>query len=91
MKKGTGILTNTLTERLMDLAMNPQEVLDRSRPEITAPHITNNEINLNLTYGDMVSIGEFHGDNLADLEKMVAKQFEKHTKDINQALRKFTR
>ena len=91
MKKGTGILTNTLTERIMDLAMNPQEVLDRNRPAITAPHVVNNEINLNLTYGDMVSIGEFHGDNLADLEKMVAKQFEKHTKDINSALKRFVR
>ena len=91
-KKGTGIVPADLTERLMNLAMDPQSMLDANRPQIGVhPEIHNTEINLNITYGDMVSIGEYNGANLGDLEKMVAKQFDKHTKDLNSALRKFTR
>ena len=91
-KKGTGIVPADLTERLMDLAMNPQEVLDRNRPTIGAsPAIHNTEINLNITYGNMVSIAEYNGGNIEELKKMVSKQFEKHTKDLNSALRKYTR
>lgn len=91
-KKGTGIVPAGLTERLMNLAMDPQSMLDANRPQIGVhPEIHNTEINLSITYGDMVSIGEYNGANLGDLEKMVAKQFDKHTKDLNSALRKFTR
>ena len=91
-KKGTGIVPADLTERLMNLAMDPQSMLDANRPQIGVhPEIHNTEINLSITYGDMVSIGEYNGANIGDLEKMVAKQFDKHTKDLNNALRKFTR
>lgn len=91
-KKGTGILTSTMTERLMDLAMNPQMMIDANRPSVGLhPEIHSTEINLDINYGDMISIGEFHGDNLEDLEKMVAKQFEKHTRDLNNALKRFAR
>lgn len=91
-KKGTGIVPADLTERLMNLAMDPQGMLDQNRPSVgVSPEIHNTEINLNITYGDMVSIGEYNGNNLADIEKMVAKQFDKHTKDLNNALRKYVR
>lgn len=91
-RRGTSIIPHDISENLMELGqLDPSEVLERNRPAITAPHIINNEISLNITYGDMVSIGEYNGNNLADLEKMVSKQFEKHTKDLNNALRRFTR
>ena len=76
----------------MNLAMDPQNMLDQNRPSIGVhPEIHNTEINLNITYGDMVSIGEYNGNNLEGLEKMVAKQFEKHTQQLNSALRKYVR
>ena len=93
LSKGSSVVPHDLTENLMALGqLDPSEVLDRNRPSVgISPDVHNTEINLSITYGDMVSIGEFHGDNLADLEKMVAKQFEKHTKDLNYALRRYTR
>ena len=93
LSKGSAVIPHDISENLMQLgSLDPSEVLSRSAPQIGVhPEIHNTEINLNITYGDMVSIGEFHGDNLADLEKIVAKQFEQHTKNINQALRKYTR
>ena len=92
-EKGTGIIPADITSNLMSWGeLDPRDMLDYNRPSIgISPDVHNTEVNLNITYGDMVSIGEFRGDNLAELEKMVAKQFEKHTKDLNSALRKYVR
>ena len=93
MEKGSGVVPADLTSNLMDWgALNPQDWLDRNRPSVGIPtEIHNTEINLNIEYGDMVSIGEFHGDNPEDIAKIVAKQFEKHTQQLNNSLRKFVR
>lgn len=91
-KKGTGIIPADMTERLMNLAMNPQDMLDRNRPTVgVSPEVHNTEINLNIQYGDMLKIENFKGDNPDEIAKIVAKQFEKHTKDLNSALRKYVR
>ena len=93
MEKGTGIVPADLTSNLMKWGeLDPTSMLEQSKPQIGLhPEIHNTEINLSITYGDMVSIGEFHGDNPDDIAKIVAKQFEKHTKDLNNAIRKFVR
>ena len=90
--KGSSVLTSDITNRLMDLAMNPQDMLDRNRPEIKlSPEIHNTEINLNISYGDMLHIEEFNSDDPDEIAKIVAKQFEKHTRDLNNSLRKYVR
>ena len=93
MTKGSAVVPHDITENLMELGqLDPSAILERNKPQIGLPaEIHNTEINLNIQYGDMVSIGEFHGDNPDDIAKIVAKQFEKHTKDLNAALRKYTR
>lgn len=91
-KKGTGIIPADMTERLMNLAMNPQDMLDRNRPTVgVSPEVHNTEINLNMQYGDMLRIENFNGDSPEDVAKIVAKQFEKHTAQLNQSLRKYVR
>lgn len=91
MKKGTSVVPANLTERLIDIAMDPQSMLEQNRPQIPVPNVVNNEINLSVTYGDMVKIENFNGDNPDEIAKIVSKQFEKHTKDLNNSLRKFVR
>lgn len=93
MEKGSGVIPADLTSNLMEWGkLDPTSMLEQNTPSIGVhPEIHNTEINLSITYGDMVSIGEFHGDNPEDIAKIVAKQFDKHTKDLNNALRKFVR
>lgn len=89
--KGTSVLPSDLTERIMDLAMNPQTMIDQNRPTISAPHITNNEITIDASIGELISIKEYNGGDLDKLEQMVSKQFDKHIKDLNNSLKRFTR
>ena len=92
-KKGTGIVPADLTANLMEWGkLDPTSMIDQNRPGIgVSPDVHATEINLNIQYGDMLKIENFKGDNPDEIAKIVAKQFEKHTKDLNSALRKYVR
>lgn len=93
LKKGTGIVPADLTANLMEWGkLNPQSMIEQNRPAIGAsPAVHATEINVSIQYGDMLKIDTFKGDNPDEIAKIVAKQFEKHTKDLNSALRKYVR
>lgn len=93
MEKGSGVVPADLTSNLMEWGkLDPTSMLEQNRPSMNVhPEIHNTEVNLSMTYGDILHIEEFKGDNPEDIAKIVAKQFEKHTKDLNNALRKFVR
>lgn len=92
-KKGTGIVPADLTANLMEWGkLDPTSMIDQNRPGIgVSPDVHATEINLNIQYGDMLKIENFKGDNPDEIAKIVAKQFEKHTKDLNNSLRKYVR
>ena len=90
-KKGTGIVPADLTKRLVDMAMDPQSMLDRNRPTIGAPHIINNEVNIDCSVGTMVHIEHCDQNTLPDVEKLVNKAFDKHMQTLNNSIRKYTR
>ncbi len=92
LRKGTAIIPHDISENLMQLGqLNPQDILDRNRPTINAPHITNNETVINIEYGDVLHIENFNGDKPEDLSKMIDKAFDKHMKDLNQQIRRYAR
>lgn len=94
LSKGTAVLTHDLTERLMDLAMNPQEVLDRSRPQI-APNksvVNNNmEIHIDASVGELIHVDRLEGNNLDEINKFVDKAWDKKMQGLNNSLKKFVR
>ena len=92
MEKGSGVVPADLTSNLMEWGkLDPTSMIEQNRPVITAPVVQNKEVNIDLTYGDILHIEEFHGDDPDEISKIVAKQFEKHTKNLNNAIRKFAR
>lgn len=91
-KKGTGIVPADLTERLVNLAMDPQEMLDRNRPSIGAhPEINHTEISIDNSIGELIHIDNCSTETLPDIKKIVNDALEKHTQKLNQSLRRYTR
>ena len=92
-KKGTGILNNTLTEKLMDLAIDPTSVLENSRPVIGAPGITttNNTITIDNSVGTLLHVEHLDGSNPTEVAKLVDKAWEKKMQTLNNSIKKFTR
>ena len=93
-KKGTGIVPADLTKRLIDLAMNPQEMLDRNRPQIAPSQsvINNNmEINVDASVGTLLHVDRIDGNNPDEVVKIVNKAWDKKMQGLNSAIRKFVR
>lgn len=92
LEKGSSVIPADITSNLMSWGeLDPQSMLDRSRPVINAPHITNNNIEINMNFADVVRIDTVTNDTIPDLTKAVEKQMDKYMKNINSQIRKYTR
>lgn len=86
--KGTGVVPADLTERLMDLAMNPQEVLDRNRPEIGAnSSVINNTMEINMQIAEVVHIDRADNNSVPDITNAVKKQLDSYMNQLNNAIK----
>ena len=91
-KKGTGIVPADLTERLMNMAMNPQEMIDSNRPVVAPSNsVINTELSVDCSVGSLVHIEHCDQNTLPAVEKIVNKAFEQHMRDLNNNLKKYTR
>lgn len=93
LEKGSGVIPADLTSNLMEWGkLDPSIMLDANRPKVdVSPEIHNTEIKLDCSVGTLLHIDEFNGDKPEDIAKLVSKEFEKHTKNLNNALKKYTR
>lgn len=90
--KGTGVVPADLTETLMEWGkLDPRSVLERSRPAIGAPHIINNNFEVNLSFGELVHVDAATKDSIPELQKMVRNEFDTMMKQVNSSLRRYTR
>ena len=89
--KGTSVIPADLTSKLMDIAVDPTQTLEASRPVINAPHITNNEINIDMSFGSVVNIEHVDQSDIPDLTKTIEKQMDKYMKNLNSQIRKYSR
>lgn len=90
--KGSSVIPADITENLMEIgSVGLQDMLDRNRPQITAPHIVNNEINIDCSVGNLVHIEHCDQNTLPDVEKIVNKAFEKHMQTLNNSIRRYSR
>lgn len=93
--KGSAVLPHSISENLMKLGqLDPQYMLDINRPQASvSPSIINNTIELSVdnSIGTLISIENFDGNNPDEITKVVNKALEQHTKNLNNALRKFAR
>ena len=86
--KGSAVIPHDISENLMQLgSMNPQDMLDRNRPIISAPHIVNNEININMNIAEVVHIDEVTNDTIPDLTRAVRKEMDSYMTKLNNAIR----
>lgn len=95
MSKGSGVIPADLTSNLMEWgAINPQDMIERNRPSTgVAPSIINNnvEFKVDASIGTLLKIDEFNGDDPDEVLKMINKALDQHTKNLNSALRRYTR
>ena len=92
MTKGSSVIPADITKNLMQLGqLNTQDLLDRSRPVISAPQITNNNIELTMDIAEVVHIDTVTNETIPNLTKAIDKQLDKYMKNLNNQVRKYSR
>ena len=91
LSKGTSVIPADLTSKLMDLALDPTQTLEYSRPIANIAHVTNNEINVDMSFGSVVNIEHVDQNDIPNLTKAVEKQMDNYMKKLNSQIRKYSR
>lgn len=90
--KGTSVIPANLTERLMEWGeLDPSEMLRRSAPVMSAPHLVNNNFNINLDFGSLVHIDNCSESAIPDVQKLVKQEVNNMVKGLNQSIKRYTR
>lgn len=90
--KGSGVVAADLTKRLMEWGeLDPSQVLKNSAPKLGAPHITTNNMEINLHINEVVHIDHADSNSIQDITSAVQKQMDQYMKNVNQSLKRFTR
>ena len=94
MKKGTGIVPADLTTNLMGWGkLDPSIMLDQNRPQIgVSPSVVNNttEIHIDASVGELLHVEHIDGNNPTEISKIVDKAWDKHMKELNAHVRRYT-
>lgn len=92
LEKGSSVIPADLTANLMEWGeLDPSIMLERNKPVISAPHITNNNMEVNMEIAEVVHVDHVDSNNLPDLTKAVEKQLDKYMKQLNGQIRKYAR
>ena len=92
LSKGSSVIPSDITENLMKLGqLDPRQVLERNMPKIGVPYIVNNNIELNMSFGNMINIEHADKDSIPEIRDVVKAQLDSYMKGVNQSLKKFTR
>ena len=89
--KGTSVIPADITKKLMDLVVDPTSTLERSRPQLGAPQLIANNMEVNMEISEVVHIEHADNDSIPDIQKAVQTQLDKYMNHVNGALKRFTR
>jgi hypothetical protein len=90
--KGTSVIPSAISENLMKLgSMNPQDILDKSRPTVSVPNLINNNITIDMDIAEVVHIDSADRDSIPDITHAVQMQMDRYMKNINNSFKRYTR
>lgn len=86
--KGTGVVPADLTEKIMNLALDPASALDGVIPKTRIPSITANNFDVNLSFDSLVHADNVTQDTLPELQKVIRNEFNYMMKEVNNGLKR---
>lgn len=88
MRKGTGVVPADLTKRIMEIAQMPASELGNNIIKAVVPNIETNTQSVQVNFEALVKADNITNDVLPEVEKLVAKQLNTFTKNLNYSLKK---
>jgi hypothetical protein len=88
MRKGTGVVPADLTKRLMEIAQMPVNELGNNIVKAVVPNIETTNQAVQVNFEALVKADNITNDVLPEVEKLVEKQLNTFTKNLNYSLKK---
>ncbi len=88
MRKGTGVVPAELTKRIMEIAQMPASELGNNIVKAVVPNIETTHQAVQVNFEALVKADNITNDVLPEVEKLVAKQLNTFTKNLNYSLKK---
>lgn len=90
--KGSSVIPHNISENLMKLgSVDYRTILDNNRPEISAPYMISNNMEVNLEFGSLLHVDTVDQDTLPEVQKMVRNEFNNMMKQLNSGIKKYSR
>ncbi len=86
--KGSSVVPHDITEKIMNLAIDPVSALADSMPKIKVPNVNSNNFDFNMSFGSLVHVDHADQDSIPELQKMVRSEFDNMMKNMNSKLRR---
>lgn len=86
--KGSSVVPHDITEKIMNLAIDPVSALADSMPKIKIPNVNSNNFDFNMSFGSLVHVDHADKDSIPELQKMVRSEFDNMMKNMNSKLRR---
>lgn len=92
LSKGTSVIPSDISENLMKLgSIDPTEMLKRNTPSIGAPHIIENNMQIDMSIAEVVHIEHADRDSIPDIQNAVKNQLDSYMKALNSKMKGYTR
>ena len=92
LSKGSAVIPHDISENLIKLGqLDPSQVLEHSKVSLGAPHITTNNMEINLQISEVVHIDHADSGSIPDISRAVQSQIDKYMQNINNSLKKKVR
>lgn len=92
LSKGSAVIPGDLTDNIMKWGtIDPTTMLERNTPSIGAPHMIENNMQLNLEFGSLVHVDNATSESIPELKEMVRNEFDIMMKKLNSGIKMYTR
>lgn len=87
LSKGSGVIPADLTEKIMDLALDPTSIFDDVKSNVKVPNIESKDFNFELSFDSLLHVDNASNDSIPTLKKMIRSEFDNMMTQMNNKLK----
>ena len=86
--KGSSVIPADVTEKIMDLALDPTSIFDNVKSNVKVPNIETKDFNFEFNFENLLHVDNATNDSIPALKKMIRSEFNGLMSEVNQKLKR---
>ena len=87
-KYGTSIIPSDVSEKLINLALNPASIFDNMKTDVKAPTVETKDFNYEFNFDSLLHVDNATKDSIPELKKMIRNEFNTMLSEVNNKLKR---